>query len=328
MSDSILQIAQQYLRKVKKSGNENVMAICPFHRKADGTEERSPSFALNIYSGLWYCHACHSSGNLYTFLRDVGVSRTDIEFHYRSALDEAAQYAPQRFDPMNPIEPTEQPLPDGFLGLFDMCPQLLLDEGYPEELLRAFDVGFDEKHQRITFPLRDWRGRLVGISGRTVIDAKPRYKVYDKEYLDFGLPARETQKRALLWNIDRVIPHLAFDETGTGLLVLSEGFKAVMRIAQAGISAVVGLLGSRMSLEQQRLIDKLPCTKVLMLDTNEAGMLGQIDAGLRLQPSTPHLLVATYNANQPSDLTPHEVIDAVADARPFSTWYSEISSHQ
>jgi DNA primase len=244
MSDEILQIAHQYLKKVKRSGNEDVMAICPFHRKADGSEERGPSFALSIHSGLWYCHSCHARGNLYTFLRDMGVSRLDLELRYKATIEEAEKYAPKKFDPMNPVEAVIEPLAESFLGLFDQCPQLLLDEGYPEELLRQFDIGFDEKHQRITFPLRDYRGRLVGISGRAVGGALPRYKVYDKEYVDFGLPERKTEKRALLWNVDHVIPRLMHDHLGVEPVVIVEGFKAVMRVAQAGISDVVGLLGS------------------------------------------------------------------------------------
>ena len=329
MTDAILQLTEQHLRKVRRSGNEDIMAICPFHSKADGSEEKNPSFAMNIYNGLWFCHSCKARGNLYTFLRDVGMSRADIEFHYKGLLEEAEKYAPPRPNPLDPVEATKEPLGEAILGLFDFCPQMLLDEGYPEELLRQFDVGFDEKHQRITFPLRDTRGRLVGLSGRAVGNAYPRYKVYDKEYIDFGLPERKTEKRALLWNSHNVLTQLEFDkDIDSRFVVVTEGFKAVMRVAQAGIRGVVGLLGSYMSLEQQWVLESMGCPLLLMLDNNEAGRLGQLDAAHRLLKTVPGTHVVTYTGDQPSDLTPTAIQAALLAARPLVAWLTEQSAIQ
>jgi DNA primase len=328
VSEAILQIAQQHLRKVKRTGNENVMGLCPFHRKADGSEERDPSFAINIFSGLWYCHSCHLRGNLYTFLRDVGIPRASIDFYYKSAIEDAERYAPPRPDPLHPIEPTKEPLAESLLGLFDMCPQLLLDEGFDETLLRQFDVGFDEAHMRITFPLRNVQGKLVGISGRTVVDATPRYKVYDKEYLDFGLPSRETQKRALLWNAHNVITQLAFEtDPGERYVVVTEGFKSTMRVVQGGVGNAVGLLGSYMSTEQHWLLERLGCPILLMFDNNEAGRSGQLDAALRLVKTVPRLFIVEYNAGQPSDLSTSAIPHALLGAQPFATWFVHHNSH-
>lgn len=318
----ILNVANEHLRRVKKSGNEDIMALCPFHRKADGTDEKNPSFSMNIYSGLWYCHSCHARGNLFTFLRDVGLPRAEIEFRYKGILEEAAKYLPPKPDPLDPQAPVNaEPLPESFLGLFDYCPQLLLDEGYPEELLRKFDIGFDQVHQRITFPLRDRDGNLVGLSGRTVLNASPRYKVYDWEYKDFGLPERKTEKRRLLWNGHNVLTALAFEtDPSARFVVVNEGFKAVLRVAQADILNVTGILGSYLSSEQQWALERLECPIILMLDNNDAGIRGQIDAGCRLTKCVPHVFVAQYDANQPSDLTPALVHEAISGAVPFHTW--------
>lgn len=321
---SIREIADSYLRRVKPSGNENVMAICPFHSKADGTEERHPSFAMNIYSGLWYCHSCHSRGNLYTFLRDIGMPRSEIQLRYQGLIDEAEKYAPPRPEPMDPIDPTEgqEPLDESFLGLFDLCPNLLLEEGYDQELLRRFDVGFDVKHNRITFPLRDKAGKLIGISGRSVLpNAKPRYKVYDWEYKDFNLPERRTDKRAILWNVHNIYTQFHFEtDPGQRFVVVNEGFKAVMRVAQAGIPQVVGLLGSYMSNEQQWMLERLGCPILLMLDNNQAGQLGQRDAAKRLVKTCPRVYIVEYDADQPSDLDPSLIPGALLRAQPYATW--------
>lgn len=328
MSTEIHGIAQQYLRKVSRSGNEDVMALCPFHSKADGSEEKNPSFAMNIYSGLWYCHSCHSRGNLYSFLRNVGLPRADIEFYYKGVLEEAERYAPKPPNPLDPVQATREPLEEGFLGMFDFCPQLLLDEGYPEELLRQFDVGYDEKHQRITFPLRDTKGVLVGLSGRTVNGSFPRYKVYDKEYVDFGLPARKTEKRALLWNAHKVLVQHAFEvDPSERYVVVTEGFKAVMRVAQAGITNVVGLLGSYMSNEQQWVLQKIADGPIfMMLDNNEAGRLGQLDAVKRLVRTVPRVWVVSYDKDQPSDLSTTAIQTALLAAQPAATWLNNQSA--
>jgi DNA primase len=325
MSDNIRQIAQQHLRKVKTSGNENIMAICPFHRKADGSEEHTPSFAMNIYSGLWLCHSCHARGNLRTFLRDVGISRAEIDAIYSDVLKEAEQHAPLPYDPLHVIEPTKEILPENFLGRFDYCPVDLLNEGYPEELLRKFDVGFDDVHKRITFPLRDLLGRLVGISGRAVADNQgARYKVYDWEYKDFALAERRTEKRAILWNAHNVLPQLVFEtDPGDRYVVVTEGFKAVMRVAQAGISNVVGLLASFMSEEQQQYLEKMGCTILLMFDNDLAGQRGCVDAGKRLQKSVPRLFVVKYDGPQPSEIHTQAIIDSLLSAQPFSIWFSQ-----
>jgi len=320
---SIRDIADSHLRKVRPTGNQDVMAICPFHTKADGTEERHPSFAMNVYNGLWYCHSCHARGNLYTFLRDVGVPHAEIQFRYQGLIDEAEKHAPPRPDPLDPIEPTKEPLEESFLGLFDLCPTSLVEEDhYPPELLRQFDVGFDVKHNRITFPLRDRRGRLVGISGRSVIpNARPRYKVYDKEYLAFGLAERATDKRAILWNIHNIYTQFSFEQDpGQKFVVVCEGFKAVMRVAQAGIPSVVGLLGSYMSVEQELMLCQLGCPILLMLDNNQAGRLGQRDAGDRLLKRTPRVWAVDYNADQPSDLDPSLIPGELLRAQPYATW--------
>lgn len=327
MSNPILDIAHDNLRRVKPTGNDDIMAICPFHSKAGGQDEKNPSFSMNIYSGLWYCHSCHCRGNLYTFLRDLGMPRGEIELRFRGALDEAQKYAPPKPDPLTPLEPVKgEPLEESFLGLFDFCPQQLIDEGFTQDILQKFDVGFDEKHMRITFPLRDLRGRLVGISGRSVNGAEPRYKVYDWEYQDFGLPVRKTEKRALLYNAHSILPQFAFEhDPGSRYVVVVEGFKACLRVAQAGIHNVVALLGSFMAEEQRWVLERLGCPVLLMLDNNDAGRRGQLDAGKRLVKSIPRLYVVDYSTPQPSDLHLQAIPDALLGAQPFLSWYLQQS---
>jgi DNA primase len=319
----VLDIARRYLKKVKSSGNENAMAICPFHRKLDGSEEHGPSFAINVNSGLWFCHSCHASGNFYTFLRNIGLTHANIIAGYQRILDEVAKYIPDPGNPLNPVAPTSEPLPEGILGLFNYYPQLMADEGFSPEVCQAFSVGFDELHQRVTFPLRDLEGRLVGISGRNLTGATPRYKVYDKEYKDFGLAERKTEKRAIIWHARECKEALDKTPFNDRFIVVVEGFKAAMRVAQAGVSTVVALLGSALSKEQRWWLVKHEVPIYLMLDNNEAGLNGTLKAAEALLGRAGGVRFVEYAAPQPSDLTPEEVADAVTTAVTFGVWYQK-----
>jgi DNA primase len=319
----VLSAVSPYLKKIKPSGNENIMAICPFHRKADGSEERGASFAMNKNSGLWFCHSCKACGNLYTFLRGIGFSHARLTSEYQYVLDEAAKHHEPAPDPLRPISPVAdnvEPLREGFLGLFNYYPQLMADEGFPPDLCQRFGIGYDELHNRVTFPLRDLAGRLVGISGRSTVNAKPRYKVYSTEYLDFGLDARDTQKRALIWNGHEALVELAQMPVHLRRIIVVEGFKAAMRVAQADVGPVIATLGSYLSKEQQWFLEGTGATVYLMPDHDEPGMSGCIQAANQLDGHVAGLRIVEYENLQPSDLSPEEVATAVASAKPFNLW--------
>lgn len=314
----VLSLAQQYLHRVKKTGNQNIMAVCPFHTK-NGAPEREPSFCMSLSSGLWICFSCKSKGNLETLLRDVGVPGSVIQTQYRYVIEEAAQHRPPRFDPLRPQVLSEDPLPEGLLGLFDQCPIALLDEGFDPNVLASFDVGFDDAHHRITYPLRDIKGNLIGISGRTVIDENPRYKVYDVEYELWGLSRRDTKKGLILWNAHRIYKEV-FNRNDVSV-VLVEGFKACMWLAQAGFTHTVALLGSYMSDPQRWVLERLGATVYIMLDNDEAGRTATRTIAAKLSRSLP-VRIAQYDEQkkQPSDLAQDEVIESLRQAKDYYLW--------
>lgn len=315
--EDVLTIANRYLHKVKRSGNENIMALCPFHRK-NGQQERHPSFAMSLTTGLWICHACKEVGNLRTFLKHMGVGRQELDARYSEVIKDLEAFSPAHADPLRPKVIDDNPLPEAFLGLFDQCPIMLEQEGLNEEILRYFDIGYDPIHERITFPLRDFHGRLVGISGRALTEEQqPRYKIYDDEYLEWELPPRDTKRSHLLWNFHEVFPRVSqrFNQS----VVLVEGFKGCMWLVQAGISNTVSAIGSYLSEEQQWMIEKLGSTVYIMFDNDMAGQKGlkvsgkKLSAGLRVK-------VVTYEKKQPTDLTPQEIYSALDNAIDYYAW--------
>lgn len=313
-------IARKYLGRVQPSGPNNIMAICPFHRKKDGSPERTPSFALSITTGLWFCHSCKSSGNLRTLLTSFGVPPLLIDKQYDFILDElerAMRDRPTR-KPMTAGVTQSTPLEESVLGLFHECPVALLEEGFKKRTLERFDVGFDKKNLRITFPIRDLLGRLVGFSGRAVTEEGQRYKVYKKdEYENWGIEPRDTDKSEYLWNAHQVYP-VAFFQPNPEVFVV-EGFKACMWLWQAGLVNTVALMGSHASKSQTTVLERMGGTVYLFLDNNEAGKTGTYKAGYELSKGM-NVKVAIYEASQPSDLTEEEVLNAADKAIDFFRW--------
>lgn len=323
----VLELAYKHLHKVRKSGPDNIEAICPFHLKADGTPERKASFRMSLSKGVYFCHSCHTRGNLFTFLRDIGFSRVLIERNYRFLIDQVASNQPPPPNPLKPLVFELASIEEAVLGLFDYCPTDLLDSGFHRDTLYRFEVGYDNWHQRVTFPLRDLKGRLVGISGRGADGVVPRYKIYDKEYQRWQLPQRgQLDRRAIMWNADRVYPLVYFEKPSGTKVVVVEGFKACMWLHQCGIKNVVALMGTYLSWEHKWVLERLGSNVYLFLDNNYAGRSGTIQAAESLAKSLnvyiikyPRRLQEDEDA-QPDSCSPIEATEAVASAPSYLNW--------
>jgi DNA primase len=318
-ASEVQQLVSQYLGFLKRTGNENVMAVCPFHMGKGGGREKNPSFCLSLRSGLWVCFSCKEKGNLSTLLDRVGADYGTIQLNQR-VIEEAAKNVPQKFDAVRAPIISEDPIPNELLGLFDQTPLDLIDAGFTEETIQYFDVGFDELHRRITYPLRDIRGNLIGINGRSIDADEKRYKVYDVEYQDWGLDYREAPRKVHLWNAHRVYPK-AMSCTPPRYVALTEGHKAAMWLYQCGIPDPLALLGSFMSDPQKSILERMGVPVFVMLDNDEAGAKALPFIARSLSRSI-ETYVVDYGVggDQPDTVSPQEVMRAFQDARPFHLW--------
>lgn len=320
MNYDVQSIAKKYLKKIRKSGPTNIMAVCPFHTKTGGAPERTPSFTMSLTKGVFFCFSCKSSGNLRTFLEQVGEPEYVVRKLYGELLDELDKTR----DPPKDAKRTEFKgyggvLEESVLGLFDMCPLDLINDGFSEDTLQYFDVGFDEKNLRITYPLRALTGELIGISGRTVLnDGSAKYKVYaHDEYKAWNIDPVRTDKDVVVWNAHRVVPRLVKIFRPTWYLV--EGFKAAMWLHQHGYTDVVALAGSYMGAVQQQVLERLGGQVVLMLDNDNAGLKGTALTGDRLSNSA-DVFVALYDQHQPTDVGSLELQEALVRPIGYTTW--------
>lgn len=326
INSEIYELAIKYLRRVHRSGPDNIMAICPFHLKSDGALEHNPSFAMSLINGLWFCHSCQSKGNLYTFLKNIGLTRYDITNKYGLLLASSRNNMPTPRDPLKPAVFSDSPIPESILGLFDYYPKELIDAGFTEETLRHFDVGFDSWNYRITFPIRDLAGNLVAISGRTVTDADPKYKIYDSEYIRWGLPARlNWEKATAMWNSHAVYPEVYYQSTPE-FIVIVEGFKACMWVWQSGIKNVVALLGTNLTDDHKWILERMGAPICLFLDNNDPGQIGTEKSANKIRNSLtvriveyPERLKDVEKA-QPDSLTQEEISTQIYNSVDYYKW--------
>lgn len=267
---------------------------CPFH------DDKNPSLVVDDQKGTFRCFVCPDvKGDIFDFetLRcgsskeamktlcdHFGVSRT--EHNELSSMHKSAFYAKEvyRRALMNPKYPAIK--------------DYLMGRGLSERTLELFDVGFcptrnylagSIKHNRedfiaqqlivekndscydffahrITFPIKDATGQVVGFGGRAKPDATDTAKyinsaagpLYDKSRTVYGL-------------------HEAKVATGSRefeCLYVVEGYMDVLACHEMGLPNVVACCGTSVSEEHLRLLFQYTNRVVFLLDGDQAGFKG------------------------------------------------------
>ncbi|MFT5082883.1 MAG: DNA primase [Lentisphaeria bacterium] len=146
----------------------------------------------------------------------------------------------------------------GSLGKNEEQRKLLADAGL---IIKKEDENkiYDRFRHRITFPIRDTRGRVMGFGGRVLGDDKPKYlnspetKVFHKGRELYGLFEARKNNRNL--------------ET----LIVVEGYMDVIALSQFGISNAVATLGTACGEDHLKLAFKYVSGVVFCFDGDNAG---------------------------------------------------------
>lgn len=300
---------------VTMPGKRNVMVVCPFHLNRQGVPERTGSLSFNVEDGRWFCHTCGFGGGLRKLLRKMGQPEDMLDADELLLAEQAAAPVAQRMF-VDPSIPSSLFLPEEAVGLFSTYPKVPSETkrwGLRAATVHHFDIGYDSKNLRVTFPLRDFRGNLVGFSGRALTDHPARYKVYGElEYEKWKLPRLPpVTKGKIVWNYDAV--YTALERVWDADILVTEGFKACAWLWQLGFPYVVALLGSNMSDEQQALLERLGGTLYLFMDNDKAGDKKH-SIGERLANSGCVVRIPSYPTMQPDTLTRPQVTQAMREA--------------
>ena len=134
-----------------------------------------------------------------------------------------------------------------------------------QEILRAGlaiqgDNGlYDRFRNRLMFPIRDQKGRIIGFGARALDDSMPKYLNTSQTTL--------FDKGATLYALDRAEQAIRQE----GRVVIVEGYMDVIAAHQHGFANVVAQMGTALTERQVRLIKKLAPEIVLALDSDTAG---------------------------------------------------------
>ena len=157
----------------------------------------------------------------------------------------ALGYAPNSFDSIK-------------LALARVDEQVLLDCG----LVTRSDKGrsYDKFRDRVMFPIRDMRGRVIAFGGRVVsTDQAPKYMnspqslIYNKSKYLYGMYEAWRSRASL------------------GSLIVVEGYMDVITLAQHGIENVAAPLGTALTLQQIQFMLKYCSEYILCFDGDDAG---------------------------------------------------------
>ncbi len=278
--------------ELKRAGREH-HALCPFHN------EKSPSFTVSPGKQFFHCFGCGKHGTVISFLMEydrlpfveaveelariagvevpreggVGPARAVLEGPL-DALAAAERFfkeklraAPQAIDYLKGRGldgATAKAFGIGYapdswdaLSRFFRDPTHAIAAGL---LKRKEDRVYDVFRNRVMFPIRDTRGRVIAFGGRTLGDDPAKYlnspetALFHKGRNLFGLyEARQSVKAAL--------PHL----------LVVEGYMDAVMLAQHGIRNVVATLGTATTRDHLNQMFKSTSRVVFCFDGDRAG---------------------------------------------------------
>lgn len=148
----------------------------------------------------------------------------------------------------------------GFLAAISAKPRAIEAAIQLGLIARRADGSFYERMwNRVTFPIRDGSGRILGFGGRTLGDDPPKYlnspesTLFHKGRVLYGLfEARQAVREA-----ERV--------------VIVEGYMDALALVEAGIGGVVASLGTALTVEQLKLARRFAPEIVAFFDGDRAG---------------------------------------------------------
>src|SRR3954452_6696295 len=162
---------------------------------------------------------------------------------------------------------------------------------------------YDRFRNRITFPIRDQRGRVLGFGARALSpDAQPKY---------LNSPEGELYRKShTLYGIDRAPGPIAKARRA----IVVEGYTDVLALHQAGVEEAVAIMGTAVTPEQVSMLAGLTDGVVLALDADRAGADAMIRAqkvaggrGLELR------VAAMPEGEDPADMLQEGSVDRVME---------------
>ena len=251
--------------EMKKKGRD-YWASCPLHT------DITPSFSITPEKNSYYCFSCGRSGGIIGYLIDYeGLSFDD-------AVEKAAKIADMDLSKMCRSDTIiflrklklfsqnrqkevfeHEILPESELDKYNKHPaKEWLDEGIDQDVMDKFGVRIDAWQNRIVYPVRDIRGRLINVKGRT---RYPNYKALQMpKYINY----RPVGVVDYFQGLDITLPFVK----EKGEIIIFESVKSVMKAYGWGYKNAASAEKHSLTPEQIALLVKLRVDVVFAYDSD------------------------------------------------------------
>ena len=292
---SIVDVVSSYV-KLEKAG-KNFKAACPFHN------EKTPSFFVSPERSSYYCFGCGAKGDIFNFVESfegqdfrgalkILAERAGVELEkidpqkvsdlerMRGLLEQAAQYFQDNLKNEAPAleylqkrAVNEESIQTFRLGFakddWHALHETFKGKGYTDDelirvgLIKKGEQGriYDTFRSRIMFPIMDTSGRVIAFSGR----------IFGKEDPAKYLNTPETEffiKSNVLYGYDKAKFHMHRLRS----CIVVEGQLDVILAHQVHYRNTVAPLGTALTPEHLRTIQRLTSNMLLALDADPAGV--------------------------------------------------------
>lgn len=303
------------MRHVRRDGVEWFFS-CPFPGHAHG--DSNPSSSMQEGTTLVHCFSCGFSGNAISFLAELeGISPLKARRFIRERFGDGFREPETSF--WNEIEATlgtdERPIENmrrnvvldedeadrrhHYFLKHDLKWGYMLDRGFTMKTLKEFKIGYDVISDRISIPIRDPEGNLIGFKGRAwSVDMQPRYKILGG--VEYGFQPYEASRA--LFNSHNV------DVEFTSL-ILCEGELNALMLHQYGFRNAVGISGKILSAWQANLVTDI-CENVTLIFDEDFDALR---ASEKLESI--NVRIVPQRDKDPADMTGEQLKYAISDAK-------------
>lgn len=266
-----------------------MQCICPWH------PDRSGKLYVNARTGLYLCMRCGAKGSLDRLSeKPIVLGSDDVR---------------EKLEAIRTKRKPTKVYPESWLRQFDIPhPYWEQDRRLPTEVIEKFCLGYDPLSNRMTIPLRNVSGDILGVTYRRLDGGKPKY-LHPK-----GFPTGKHLFGA--WHI-----------TNERRVALVEGQVDAIRCWSERVPAL-GLMGARITPDQKRVLRRLGVqTVVLMLDNDAAGYRGTIGIEEDLKGSGLRVLAGRYRDYWVDQDGPIKDPDGLAGHRLRKMFHSATDIH-
>ena len=281
-------LLRQYQVKLRRSGRDQYRGCCPIH----GGEGRE-AFHANLSKNVFHCFSCGAAGTVLDFVAAMDrCSLREAALKLACSMAEpiavaaaptcAKQLVTKKINSSSPL---------GFtLRGVDTAHPYLASRGIETPTAVQFGVGFYRGAGiltgRLVIPIHNERGELVAYCGRAIDESQPRYRFPS----GFG-------KSEFVFNLHRAAA------AGQQTAVVVEGFFDCLKVHQAGVPAVVALMGAGLYEPQMSALLRHFRSIILMLDGDAAGRRATAAISAQIRPYASVRVIHLADRVQPDQLT-------------------------